>query len=265
MAVSLFGAAWKYRGFILGNVKREFQMRYRNSILGATWSIINPIAMIVVYTVIFSQVMQARLHGVEREFAYGIFLCSGVMTWGFFAEIVNRCQTVFIENGNLIKKMTFPRICLPLIIILSASLNFFILFGLFVGFLALTENFPGWVFFGIFPALVIQTLFAIGLGMIIGVLNVFFRDVGQLAGVVIQFWFWFTPIVYPISILSDGIHDAISWNPMTSIIQTYQTVLVHGQWPQWDSLLPVSAISLTLCLFGLILFRKRSGEMVDEL
>jgi lipopolysaccharide transport system permease protein len=103
---------WAYRGFILGSVNREFQLKYRNSLLGAAWTVINPLAMIVVYTVIFSQVMRAKLPGVDHGFAYSIYLCAGSLTWGLFAEIVGRGQNIFIENANLLKKISFPRMCL---------------------------------------------------------------------------------------------------------------------------------------------------------
>jgi len=113
-------ALWAYRGFILGSVKREFQSKYRNSLLGAAWTVINPLAMIVVYTVIFAQVMKARLPGVDSTFAYSIYLCSGVLTWGLFAEIAGRAQNIFLEHANLLKKLSFPRLCLPTVVVLNA-------------------------------------------------------------------------------------------------------------------------------------------------
>ena len=88
--MDLIRAIWAYRGFIPGSVKREFQAQYRNSLLGARWTVLNPLAMIVVYTVIFSQVMRARLPGVDSAFAYSIYLCAGILTWGLFAEIIAR-------------------------------------------------------------------------------------------------------------------------------------------------------------------------------
>jgi len=192
---------WAYRGFILGSVKREFQMKYRNSMLGAAWTVIQPLSMIIVYTVIFSQIMQAKLPGVENVFGYSIYLCAGIITWGLFAEIVSRSQTVFIENANLLKKLSFPRLCLPVMLTLSAMVNFAIIFSIFLIFLILTNSFPGWIILAMIPVLILQILFAAGLGMVIGVLNVFFRDVGQLFSVILQFWFWLTPIIYPIDIL----------------------------------------------------------------
>lgn len=265
MSTAMLSSLWHYRGFVLGSVQREFQSRYRNSLLGALWTIINPLAMIIVYTVIFSQLMRARLPGVDNDLAYGIYLCAGLLTWGLFAEILGRSQAIFLEHANLLKKLSFPRICLPLVVVLNALLNFAIIFGLFLGFLLVTGNFPGWVVLGMLPILLIQVVFAVGLGIILGVLNVFFRDVGQMTGIVLQFWFWFTPIIYPPDILPQSAAELLKWNPMVPIIQGYQTIFVQATWPQWEALWPMAVISVLLCLLALSLFRKRAGEMVDEL
>ncbi|MBW2187351.1 MAG: ABC transporter permease, partial [Deltaproteobacteria bacterium] len=229
------------------------------------WTILNPLAMILVYTVIFSQVMRAKLPGIDSSFAYSIYLCAGVLTWGLFAEIIVRGQNVFIEHANLIKKISFPRISLPVIIVLNACLDFAIIFGLFTLFLLFSGNFPGWVYLGIFPVLLVQILFSVGLAIIIGVLNVFFRDVGQFFGIFLQFWFWLTPIVYPATILPEQIRSLMIYNPMMTFISAYQGILVSGTMPDWQGFVPLSAVSVGLCIFGLRLFRKRAGEMVDEL
>lgn len=265
ISLGMLRGLWEYRGFILGSVKREFQSKYRNSMLGAAWTVLNPLAMIVVYTVIFAQVMHTKMPGTDSTFAYSIYLCAGILTWGLFAEITSRAQGVFLENANLIKKINFPRICLPLIVVLNALLNFAIIFGLFSVFLVISNNFPGWPFLAIIPVLIVQVLLAIGLGMVLGVLNVFFRDVGQFFVILIQFWFWLTPIVYPVTILPDRIHTLLQANPMAAIIAAYQTILVNHQWPQWHSLLLPLLLSILLCMLGMHLFRKRAGEMVDEL
>lgn len=265
MSFGMLRGVVAYRGFILGSVKREFQAKYRNSLLGALWTVLNPLAMIVVYTVIFAQVMQAKLPGVTSSFGYSIYLCAGVLTWGLFAEMVGRGQNVFLDNANLLKKLSFPRLCLPIIMVLSAALNFAIIFLLFTLFLVLSGNFPGWAFLAVFPVLMLQVIFAMGLGMSLGVLNVFFRDVGQFFGIVLQFWFWFTPIVYPLNAVHEGIRSVISLNPMTPVVSAYQGILVSGLWPDWGSLVPTGVLGLLLCLLGMQLFRKRAGEMVDEL
>ena len=258
-------ALYNYRGFILGSVQREFQSKYSNSILGAAWNVINPLAMILVYTLIFAKMMKSRLPGEDSEFAFSIYLCAGILTWGLFAEIAGRAQTVFLENANLLKKISFPRLCLPTIVVLNALLNFGIVFSVFTAFLIDTGNFPGIVFLGVFPLLLIQIAFSIGLGITLGVLNVFFRDVGQFFGVVLQFWFWLTPIVYSASILPEGMASAMAYNPMAGLISGYHAIFLKAQWPDWSSLWFVTVLSIIICGVGLRLFRRNAGEMVDEL
>jgi lipopolysaccharide transport system permease protein len=265
ISLPMLNGIWRYRGFIAGSVKREFQGKYRNSLLGAAWTVLNPLAMIVVYTVIFSQVMGNRLQGVSSTFGYSIYLCAGVLTWGLFAEITGRSQSVFLENANLIKKLQFPRICLPVIVVLNALVNFGIIFSLFTVFLLASGTFPGVAYIALFPVLLVLILFAIGLGMILGVLNVFFRDVGQFFNILLQFWFWFTPIVYTLNALPAPVRDLLRWNPMAAVINAFQTILVNGRAPDWSSLLPVTGLALLCCALGIQLFRKRAGEMVDEL
>jgi lipopolysaccharide transport system permease protein len=263
--MKIFQSLWAYRAFILGSIKREFQLKYRNSLLGGAWTILNPLAMILVYMVVFSKVMAAKLPGVEGTFSYGIYLCSGVLIWNFFAEIMNRSQNMFLDNANILKKLSFPRICLPVIIVGSAALNFFIIFSLFTIFLLATNSFPGIFYLAVFPLIGILILFAIGLGIISGVLNVFFRDVGQFFAIFLQFWFWLTPVVYPISIIPDRLRVFIQLNPMTSLIESFQTIFVQNHWPDWGSLWVVTMLAILFGFLGFNLFRRHSGDMVDEL
>lgn len=262
---SIFNGLWAYRGFVLGSVKREFQSKYRNSLLGAAWMIINPLAMIFIYTVIFSQIMRAKLPGVDGMFSYSIYLCAGVITWGLFAEILNRSQSVFLDNANLLKKLSFPRLTLPVIVVATASLNFLIVFVLFLIFLFITGNAPNITLLAIIPLLLIQILFAVGLGVVLGVVNVFFRDAGQLSSLLLQFWFWATPVVYPVTILPESLRFLIQFNPMYHLMHAYQNILVAHQWPQWQNLGILTCITIALDIYALNLFRRHSGEIVDEI
>lgn len=263
---NMLQSLWAYRGFILGSVQREFQSKYRNSVLGALWTVLNPLAMIIVYTMIFTKIMHTKLQtGIDNEFAYSIYLCAGVLSWGLFAEIVTRAQNTFLEHANLLKKLSFPRLCLPVTVVANALLNFFIVFGLFSIFLLISGNFPGLAYVSIIPVLMILVAFAIGLGISLGVINVFFRDVGQFFGIFIQFWFWLTPIVYPVSILPESVRSLMDYNPLFNLVSALQNILVAHQWPKWEGLLPVTLLSIALCALGLRLFRKHAGEIVDEL
>jgi lipopolysaccharide transport system permease protein len=151
------------------------------------------------------------------------------------------------------------------ITLLNAGINFAIILGLFFGFLLISGRLPGMALLALIPLLIVQVIFAAGLGMLLGMLNVFFRDVGQMFGICLQFWFWLTPIVYPLSILPPGIQHIIRLNPMTALMTSYQNVFLYNQWPHWPALLPLLIIGLLLCAMALRLFRQRVGEMVDEL
>jgi lipopolysaccharide transport system permease protein len=209
--------------------------------------------------------MKARLPGVDSTFAYSIYLCAGTLTWGLFSEIISRAQNTFLENANLLKKISFPRLCLPVVVVANAMINFAIIFGLLTGFLIVTGSFPGWTYLALIPLVALLSTFAIGLGISLGVLNVFFRDVGQFFSIFISFWFWFTPIVYPISILPAKLQPYLNLNPMTRLVTAFQVVLVNGQWPNWYSLWPVVFLAAFFCFYAFQVFRRHAGEMVDEL
>lgn len=263
--MNIFKSLWDYRGFIIGSIKRDFQAKYQNSLLGIVWAVLSPLALIVVYTVVFSQIMKAKLPGVESSIAYSIYLCAGIIIWGLFSEIVQRMQVCFLENANLLKKLTFPRMCLPVIVLGNGLVNFTIIFLVFLVFLIITGNFPGLLFFALAAPLFILLIMAIGLGVTLGVLNVFFRDVGQFFGIFLQFWFWLTPIIYPISILPEKIQTIISFNPLVPVISSFQSILVSKESPVWGSLIYPFSLSIVLCFVGLYLFRRHAADMVDEL
>jgi lipopolysaccharide transport system permease protein len=209
--------------------------------------------------------MKSRLPGEPGAFGYSIYLCAGVLTWGLFSEITTRAQNVFLENANLMKKLSFPRLCLPVTVVANSLLNFGIVFGLFALFLVLSGNFPGPPFLAMAPLILVLVLFSVGLGITLGVLNVFFRDVGQFFGIFVTFWFWLTPIVYPASILPEEMRPLMSLNPMAGFMAACQGILLHGQWPRWADVWPIALLALVFCALGLRLFRSRVGEMVDEI
>lgn len=262
----MFRSLWAYRGFVLGAVRREFEARYRGSLLGALWAVLHPLTQILVFTLIFAEIMKAKLPGHEGSvFAYSIYLCAGILPWGLFAEILTRLNTVFLDNANLIKKANFPRIALPTVVVLTALLNFAIIMALFFAFLVVTGSFPGVVVFAILPALAVLLAFAVGLGLLLGTLNVFFRDVGQLTGVVLTFWFWLTPIIYLESTVPPRAQALLAINPVTPLVHAFQRVFVDGQVPNAATLLPVACVAVMLLLLAGVFFLRQAPELVDEL
>jgi lipopolysaccharide transport system permease protein len=250
---------------MLGSIRREFEARYRNSLLGAAWAILQPLSMILVYTLIFSQIMKARLPGLSNNLGYSIYLCAGIIPWGLFSEIMLRGINVFTENANALKKIKFPHLCLPIIAIANSTLNFFIIFSIFTIFLAVSDNLTSLAYLATIPLTILLLFFAAGLSLFLGVLNVFFRDIGHFFGIILQFWFWLTPIVYPSSAIPEKARWIIEMNPMAIIVEEYQRILVHMQWPQWTRLTYPILAAVVLCLIGARLLRHRAGEMIDEL
>ncbi len=262
----MFRSLWAYRGFILANVRREFQQRYTNSLLGGLWAVLNPLTLIVIYTVIFAGIMHPRLAGQEDQaFAYSVYLCAGLLPWIAFADLVNRMQTVFLQYSNLIKKSSFPRSCLPVIVTLSVLIDFGIVFTLYLVFLLIIGHFPGWTALAFLPVLLIQLILGLGLGLLTATLNVFFRDVGQFVGVILQFGFWLTPIVYSASILPEAVRGWLWLNPLYPLMTAYQGIFLHHTAPDWGGLLGIAALALVLLLWAGRLFLNRVGEIVDEL
>ena len=265
-ALPMLKSLWAYRSFVGGSVWREFSGKYRESLFGAFWSVANPLAMIVIYTVVFGQLMRSKLAGHEQTpFAFSIYLCAGVITWGLFAEMLGRLNNVFLEHSNLIKKSNFPRICLPAIVAVSALVNFGIVFGLYLAFLALIGHWPGWALWAVVPLLALQVLFTLGLGVFLGTLNVFFRDVGQFTGIVLQFWFWLTPIVYVFDSLPEAARNVLQYNPLQPLMVAYQTIFLNQRAPDFSSLVPLAVLTVFFLLLGARFFLSRVGELVDEL
>ena len=256
---------WRYRSFISSMVRREFQARYLGSALGTAWSVLNPLAMIFIYTVIFGQVMRNRLPGVDDGTSYGIFLCAGLLPWNMFTETLQRCTSVFVDQGNLLKKMTFPRASLPIIVVVSSLVNFVIIFGLVLLVMLVLGRLPGTSLLGFVPLLILQQTIAVGFGVALGVLNVFFRDAGHAVGILVQFWFWFTPIIYPLSILGDRARSLVALNPMTALVDGYQGILLFDRGPDWTTYLPHIVLASLALLVGRTVFRRLAGQMTDYL
>lgn len=258
-------ALWAYRGFVLGLVARDFRGRYLGSVLGASWAVLNPIAQILIYTLIFSQVMRTRLPNIPDTLAYSLYLCAGVLTWSYFVEVLTRSQTVFLEQANMLKKVSFPRVTLPTYVFLSATVNFAIVWSLFLVFLLASGRWPGWVLIALLPLLLVQQVLAVGLGLTLGIVNVFFRDVAQVVGIALQFWFWLTPIVYPLGAVPDGIRDVMAWNPFYALVTSYQRIVVDHQWPIWSQLWPVCVLAAVVAVIAETTYRSLAAAMVDEL
>jgi len=258
-------AAWRYRFFIISSIKTELRTKFIRSRLGGLWMILNPLAQVFIYAFVLSAVLSAKLPGIDNQYAYAIYLMAGTLGWSLFAEIVNRCLTLFIDNGNILKKLAFPKIALPLIVTGSALVNNLLLLVAILAIFSVLGHTPGVALIWLPVLMVITVAFAVGLGLGLGVLNVFMRDIGQVVPVVMQFLFWFTPVVYMVNIIPQQYSGWLALNPLIPIVNSYHDVLLYNRTPNWTDLAETAIVATILLAFSLLIFRKASSEMVDQL
>ena len=258
-------ALWAYRYFILSSIKTELKTRFARSKLGGFWMILHPLAQVLVYALILSQIMRAKLPEVETQYAYPIYILSGMVAWTLFSEVLNRSVNIFIANANLLKKLSFPKLTLPIITIGTALVNFtlflivmFIVFG-FLGHL------PYHALQWLTLLITITLALAIGIGLFLGTLNVFIRDIGQLMEVVMNFWFWLTPSVYMVTIVPEKYHALFMLNPMTGIVMGFQNVLLYDKAPNLHLLIYPSIVAILSIVLAMFIFYKAREEMADVL
>jgi homopolymeric O-antigen transport system permease protein len=258
-------AIWRYRHFILASVFGEFKARFARSRIGLFWSVLHPLAQATIFALVLAEVLGAKLGGINDKAAYPIYLMAGMAAWGLFSEIVSRCLSVFIDNAGIMKKIAFPRICLPVIVWASALLNHLLLLGAIVVVFLFFGHYPGVAWLILPVGIVLISMLAFGIGVLLGVLNVFSRDIGQVTTIVLQIWFWLTPIVYPASILPESMRWLLELNPLVPLVGIYQDALLLDRTPDPQTLLVPAIVAMTLFAMSFVLFRRASPELVDAL
>lgn len=247
-------------------VVRDFKSRYMSSSLGNLWSVINPLVMILIYTIIFSKIMGARLQDMAGGFTFSIYLCAGILPWMSFAETISRSTNIFLENSNLVNKVAFPKMILLVYVNILGIINFLISFAIFLAFLIIIGHYPSGHFLLLPLVYGAQLLLTFGLGMAFSCLNVYFRDIAQLVGITLQILFWGTPIVYTVNILdSPRAVTILKINPMFHLIDAYHNIILYKVFPSWISFGAFAVFSLLVTVGGYLIFRKAVPDVADEI
>lgn len=254
-----------YRYFIVSSVRNELLNQFARSRLGGLWMVIHPLVMVAIYAFVLSAVLRSRLEGIDSQYAYAIYLTSGILAWSLFSDMLTRCLNLFVGNADLLKKMVVPKITLPMITLGAALVNNLLLFLAILVIFALLGHWPNMTLLWLPVLTAVLLLFALGLGLIVGVLNVFMRDLAQVVPIVLQCLFWFTPIVYPAVIIPEHMRQWLLLNPLYPLVSGYQAVLAYQQTPDLKALAVMALVALGLCLLGFWLVRRASAEMVDVL
>jgi lipopolysaccharide transport system permease protein len=243
----------------------DLRGRYVGSSLGLFWSVIHPLVMIVIYTLVFSKVMGARLAGSTDPYGYGLYLCAALLPWIGFQEVVLRCTSIFPDNANLVRKIAFPKAILYGFVTLSTAINVGVSISVFLVALALTGHPLTGAFLLWLAFVALQLLFALGLGIITSVLHVFVRDTAQLVSVGLQLLFWATPIVYVEDVLPTWLQPLERLNPLHLFSLTHRGLILHGVWP--SPLRTAALVGLTAATLatGVLTYRRFRADILDEL
>lgn len=249
----------KYRHMLISLVQKELRSRYKGSFLGFLWTFVNPLIQLIVFSVVFPYVLRMQQEN------YPMFLFIALLPWIFFSTSITVATGSIVGGANLVTKIYFPRVILPLSVVCTNLMNY--IFGLVIVFPALlltgihlTIN----VFW--FPIiLLIEFIFALGLALLFSTLHVRFRDVEHIVGVLIFAWFYITPIVFPVDIFPEEFIDLLKFNPMVGIIESFRNILLYGKDPAWESLLYSVVVGLIVFVIGFGVFKKFEKTFAEDL
>jgi ABC-type polysaccharide/polyol phosphate export permease len=264
----------KYRQLIFTLVARELKARYRGTVFGFLWSFLNPLLLLLVYSVVFGIILpysSGRVEGIDMKgLDYAIFLFTGLLPWLWFNSSILESANVLFVHGNLIKKIRFPIEVLPIMVVFTNLVHFVLgvpILVLMILILGKTIGLTFWVFF--FPvAVIVHFVFTMGLSFLVSALTVHFRDLKDILANLLTLWFFATPIIYPF--LAPAIQAnryvkfVLTLNPMTHIIEAYHYTFVYGSLPHWKKL-PVTFLVGLVCFYlGYLIFDKLRDTFVEE-
>ncbi len=243
--------------------KKDFKERYVGTGLGQLWYILSPLITILIYTIVFSDFMKMKMNVVDNSYAYSIYLVPGILAWTSFSTILTRLTNSFVEKGQLIKKISIPMYTFQLSIVITEFILFSISIIMGVIFLLLVEHPVTTVFLWMIPIMLLQTLFAFGLGVSIALFQPFFKDLKEAIPIIIQLWFWMTPIIYAKELIEEKYPMLLIYNPFYQFVKLYQDLFLHAKAPDFSSIITISIMTLTSLLVAAYLYKKMIASIKD--
>ena len=254
---------YAYRQMIFSLVKKDLRGRYKGSVLGFLWTFINPLLQLIVYSLVFGWLFRSQTNAVEK---YYLHLFVALIPWIFFSSSITVGAASIVSQKDLVKKIYFPRMVIPISYVTSCFVNMLLCFivvfaviivtGVGVNFLALLT----------LPVImIVEYVFALGMAMITSAVTVYFRDLEHILSIVTMAWMYLTPVVYAKSMVPEKYLPLFNLNPMTHIIDCYRTVLYDKQIPDLSSLLLAAGLGVFFLIFGTMVFNKLQRHFAEEL
>lgn len=257
--MNIFKNIYNYRELLKTNVKKEIRGRYKKSFFGVLWSFLNPLLQLAVYALIFPIILK------DTQPNYVIFLCVALIPWTFFTTTITQSAASMIVNGNIIKKVYFPREIIPISVVTSGCINFLISTIIVIGFvLASGIGLTKYVLY--YPLiLIIQYILLLALAFIISSITVYLRDVEHFIGIAIQLLFYATPIVYAGKTIPEDFQFIMKLNPLAHLINAYRDIFYYQVAPNIKNLIVLLILTIIFCIIGYQIFNKLQKGFAEEL
>ena len=264
------------RELMVSLTRRELRGKFKRSLLGWSWSLVNPLATMAIFTVVFGVFLKVATPAGEPSGLsnFALFLLCGLLPWNFLSNGITGSMGALLNNSNLIKKVYFPREVLVGAIIAASGVGFLIEMAVLTIALLIAGNF---VLPWLLPALLlacIQAVFVTGIGLVLSVVNVYFRDLQHLVGIMLQFWFYATPIVYPLEVVPRQaellgvdvpVRTLYELNPMVRLVEAYRDCLYDLRFPPLTDILYLVAVAGAVLVLGLLVFIRLEPKLAEEL
>ena len=264
---------WEYRELLFNLVKRELKVKYKRSVLGFLWSLLNPILMTLIFTFVFALLLKIRPDppnaDVPKVFWFPAFLLAALLAWNFFSVSITVAVNSIVGNSNLVNKIYFPREILPISSVLANVVNFLLELLVLLVFLAVL-GFKFYLYLPLLPfILLIHIFFTIGVCLIVSCLNVYFRDVQHLLGIILLIWFYATPVIYslghvPVRKWGLPFRSLYELNPIAAIVLSYRDILYYAKLPDLSVMIYAAIISVFTLAFGFFLFNLYEPNFAEE-
>ncbi|MCX6067668.1 MAG: ABC transporter permease [Chloroflexi bacterium] len=256
------GDLWRYRELVVFMIWRDIKVRYKQTLLGAAWAVIQPVMTMLVFNFLFGSVAKVPTDGIP----YPIFSFAGLLPWGLFTTALNTASRSLTSNHNMISKVYFPRLVLPMASVLGGLVDFAIAFVIMGGMMVYYKVTPTLDVLWAVPVFIVLTIItALGVALWLSAVNVQYRDVGYALPFLTQFWLFVTPVAYSSKVISDKWQMVYALNPMAGVVNGFRWALL-GKGNAPDSLVAISTgIALLVLVSGLIYFRNMERTFADTI
>ncbi len=258
--ISKIKELYNYREMIVSMIHRDLRGRYKASVLGFLWTFLNPLFQLIVYTLVFSVIMRANIED------FYMYLFIGLVPWNFFSAALAGGASCVVAQENLVKKIYFPRLVLPITYVTSALVNMLLTFIIIFAMLIISGRGVDLMAICFLPIIIlIEYIFALGMCMIASAFTVYFRDLEYILNIVSMAWMYLSPIMYTTDMVPEKLKTVFGFNPMTTIIEAYHQILYYKMMPEMKVLRGAVFWGIGFLVIGIWLFDKLQKRFVEEL